>query len=314
VVSDLAQQQMPEGYQQTEVGVIPEDWNVEVVKAAYEICNTLRLPISRKVREGMQGKYPYYGPTKIQDYINEYRVNGEYALIGEDGDHFLKYEVMPQTQLANGKFNVNNHAHLIRGKKNLTEWFYFYFRNRDISLYLTRQGAGRFKLSKASLERLPCALPSITEQKEITSVLSDVDALITSLEKLIAKKRAIKTATMQQLLTGKKRLPPFGTATQGADSAINSDKAMDQTAAAKKAGYKQTELGEIPEDWEVAGLGELFEEKIDRKRLSSNDEISFVGMQDVTEEAKISSVHQMLYCDVKGGFTYLGFNFEVHNI
>ena len=108
---------IPAGYKQTEVGVIPDDWGVELIKQSYDICNTLRLPISSKVREGMQGKYPYYGPTKIQDYLNEYRVEGEYALIGEDGDHFLKYEYMPQTQLAKGKFNVNNHAHLILGKK-----------------------------------------------------------------------------------------------------------------------------------------------------------------------------------------------------
>jgi type I restriction enzyme S subunit len=230
------QQQVPEGYQQTEVGVIPDDWSVDVIKEAYDICNTLRLPISSKIREGMKGKYPYYGPTRIQDYINEYRVEGEYALIGEDGDHFLKYERMPQTQMAKGRFNVNNHAHLIKGNKNLTEWFYFYFRNRDISLYLTRQGAGRFKLSKGSLEKLPCALPPAGEQKEVVSVLSDVDALITSLEKLIAKKRAIKTAAMQQLLTGKKRLPPFDQA---------------------HTGYKQTELGQIPEDWEVVTLNNL---------------------------------------------------------
>lgn len=226
------------GYKRTEVGVIPEDWNVETVKEAYDICNTLRLPISRKVREGMQGKYPYYGPTKIQDYLNEYKIEGEYALIGEDGDHFLKYETLPQTHLARGKFNVNNHAHLIRGKKNLTEWFYFYFRNRDISSHLTRQGAGRYKLSKGSLETLPCALPPVREQKEIISVLSDVDALITSLERLITKKRAIKTAAMQQLLTGKKRLPPY-------------DKSH--------TGYKQTELGEIPEDWDVGKIGQSSE-------------------------------------------------------
>ena len=59
--------------------------------------------------------------------------------------------------------------------------------------------------------------------------------LIAALDNLIAKKRAIKTATMQQLLTGKKRLPGFG----------------------KGKGYKQTELGEIPEDWEVIPLSQI---------------------------------------------------------
>lgn len=87
--------------------------------------------------------------------------------------------------------------------------FFWFFRNRDISNALTRQGAGRYKLNKATLAELPCVVPSKVEQDAITSVLSDVDALISEQEKLIAKKQAIKTATMQQLLTGKKRLPEF---------------------------------------------------------------------------------------------------------
>ncbi len=81
--------------------------------------------------------------------------------------------------------------------------------------------------------------PELVEQTAIANALSDVDALITSLEKFIDKKRAIKTAAMQQLLTGKKRLPPFDT--------LNSKKGTSR--------YKQTELGEIPEDWEVKPIG-----------------------------------------------------------
>ena len=65
-------------------------------------------------------------------------------------------------------------------------------------------------------------------------MLTDVDDLLESLDKLIAKKRDIKQATMQQLLTGKTRLPSF----------------------ANNQGYKQTELGVIPEDWEVASVNE----------------------------------------------------------
>ena len=83
--------QVADGYKQTEVGVIPEDWRASTIGEAFAIDNHLRLPLSRDVRKKMQGTYPYYGPTKIQDYINEYRVDGTYALIGEDGDHFLKW-------------------------------------------------------------------------------------------------------------------------------------------------------------------------------------------------------------------------------
>jgi type I restriction enzyme, S subunit len=196
-------------YKQTEIGMLPEDWDVKPISESFEICNYLRYPISQLIRKKMAGEYPYYGPTKAQDYINEYRVEGEYALIGEDGDHFLKWQDSPMTLLVNGKFNVNNHAHLVKGTKNLTSWFYYYFQSKDLTLYLTRQGAGRYKLTKKTLMTIPCPIPCTCEQQAIATALSDIDALITSLDKLIVKKRDIKQATMQQLLTGKTRLPGF---------------------------------------------------------------------------------------------------------
>ena len=65
------------GYKQTEVGVIPEAWDVDSVGKTFDICNQLRLPLSRSVRERMAGPYPYYGPTGVQGWINEYRVEGD---------------------------------------------------------------------------------------------------------------------------------------------------------------------------------------------------------------------------------------------
>ena len=91
-------------------------------------------------------------------------------------------------------------------------------------------------LSKeAFMGSLVPAPPTQNEQKAIADALSDVDGLIVGLEALIAKKRDLKTATMQQLLTGKTRLPGFG----------------------EGVGMKHTELGEIPEDWAVKPLREL---------------------------------------------------------
>ncbi|MBF4343737.1 restriction endonuclease subunit S, partial [Vibrio anguillarum] len=78
------------------------------------------------------------------------------------------------------------------------------------------------------------------EQTAIANALSDVDALISELEKLIAKKQAIKTATMQQLLTGRTRLPQFALREDGTPK-----------------GTKPSELGEIPEDWAVGFVGDV---------------------------------------------------------
>jgi type I restriction enzyme S subunit len=158
----------------------------------------------------MQGPYPYYGPTGVQDNLDHYRLDGEYALIGEDGDHFLKWKERSMTLLVRGKFNVNNHAHVIKGSKNRTAWFYYSFAHRDLTSCLTRQGAGRYKLTKAALLEIPCAIPpNLAEQEAIANALSNADTYIESLEKLIAKKRLIKKGVMQELLTGKRRLPGF---------------------------------------------------------------------------------------------------------
>jgi type I restriction enzyme, S subunit len=77
--------------------------------------------------------------------------------------------------------------------------------------------------------------PTKAEQEAVAEALSNADALIESLEQLIAKKRQIKQGAMQELLTGKKRLPGFAT----------------------KPGFKQTEVGVIPEDWEVIRVRDL---------------------------------------------------------
>jgi type I restriction enzyme, S subunit len=189
---------------------IPAGWTEKRVGDALEIDNAKRKPMSADERSTMRGPYPYYGPTQIQDWIDEYAYEGRYALIGEDGDHFLKYSSLSMTQIADGKFNVNNHAHAIVGTKYCTtDWFYFYFQNRSLDFYITRQGAKRYKLSKGSLEIIPILLPPMKEQEQIAEILWTWDHAIGKVEALIANARTQKRALMQALLTGGKRLPAF---------------------------------------------------------------------------------------------------------
>ena len=203
---------------QAQLSEIPEGWQLCKVSEALRIRNNVRKPISQEVRETMKGQYPYYGPTKIQDYISEYEQDGIYALIGEDGDHFLKYSTMSQTQFISGKCTVNNHAHILESSDFCdSEWFFNYFKNRNITNFLSRQGAGRFKLNKATLEKLPMLVPPLPEQRKIAQILSTWDRGIATTEKLIDASKQQKKALMQQLLTGKKRLidPETGKAFEG---------------------------------------------------------------------------------------------------
>lgn len=197
-------------YKESILGLIPSEWEVKSISESFIVCNNLRFPISEDERSKIQGEYPYYGPTKIQDYINEYRVEGKHVLIGEDGDHFLKWKELPMTLLVDGRFNVNNHAHILKGGHNLTEWFFYFFNHRELTPYLTRQGAGRYKLTKESLLKIPCIIPPLSEQKAIVNLLSTWDKAINKTQALIAQKELRKKWLMQQLLTGKRRLKGFG--------------------------------------------------------------------------------------------------------
>ncbi|MEQ9849424.1 restriction endonuclease subunit S [Pectobacterium brasiliense] len=195
---------------QARIRMIPGGWSFSYVGKIFAIKNNLRKPISEEVRAKNVGKYPYYGPTKIQGYIDTYEQDGSYALIGEDGDHFLKYENKSMTQLVDGKCTVNNHAHIIEGTdKAIREWFYYYFMHRDIFGFLSRQGAGRYKLNKASLEKIPLIVPPCGEQKKIVQILSTWDKAITTTEQLLVNSQQQKKALIQQLFTGKKRFPGF---------------------------------------------------------------------------------------------------------
>ena len=97
-------------------------------------------------------------------------------------------------------------------------------------------------------------LPPLPEQRAIAAALSDADGLIGALDALIEKKRAIKQAAMQQLLTGKKRLPGFSEDPTGDDRTNAIPAVIDEVAP----GYKRTEVGVIPRDWDGVPLGDLF--------------------------------------------------------
>lgn len=230
----------------------PSDWKLSRIGNVCEIRNTLRKPLSDEERQLMQGPFPYYGPTSQVDSIAEYRLDGTYALIGEDGDHFLKYDRMSMTQFITGKCNVNNHAHIIEGTSScLTEWVFHFFRHRNILHFLSRQGAGRYKLNKAALAKLPILLPPVPEQQKIAAILSTWDRAIELAEKLIAAKQKRKQALMQQLLTGKVRFAEF----------VKSDAVF------------PTRYGNYPKDWEYVKIEKVAKEVSERNTDGASHQV-----------------------------------------
>ena len=191
----------------TEFGMIPAHWECLLIPECCTIENSKRKPIKKEERSKMRGIYPYHGATRIQDYISEYAYEGDYVLIGEDGDHFSKYDEWEMAQFATGRFNVSNHAHVIKGAHNCsTKWLHYSLLHRDLTYHLTRQGATRFKLSKASLECIPVILPPPEEQVKMTSTFDSISRSISILNDRIIKLQALKVSLSSDLLSGRKRV------------------------------------------------------------------------------------------------------------
>lgn len=199
----------PEQFKDSPLGIIPTSWDYGTIANFCDLRNELRLPISQTARDKMQGRFPYYGPTGVLDSINEFRVEGQFALIGEDGDHFLKYETDPMTLLVEGRFNVNNHAHILAGRGDCsTHWIYLYFCHRNLRRFLLHQGGGRLKLNKGSLLSIPMAVPKPDEQHRIRIGLESVDGRIATEISHFEKIEHMKTGLMADLLTGRVPVPP----------------------------------------------------------------------------------------------------------
>ena len=157
-------------------------WKEFFIEELADFHNSTRVPLSAMQRADKKGIYPYYGASGIVDYIDSYLFDGSFILISEDGEN-LKTRNTPIAFEATGKFWVNNHAHILKAKKEyLTKLLILYFAQLDLNPYLT--GAVQPKLNKASLSRIPIYLPkSEQEQKAISDVLSALDDKIDLLQR-----------------------------------------------------------------------------------------------------------------------------------
>ena len=142
-----------------------------------------RKPIKDADRQKIQGIYPYYGATGIVDYLNDYRIEGEYLLISEDGKA-LEFRNKDIAFIAKGKIWVNNHAHVFQCKENMNMvLLMFYMNNRDISSWVT--GIDQKKLNRDNLDKMPVGVPPLALQERFAAFVEQTDK-----SKFIAKKIA----------------------------------------------------------------------------------------------------------------------------
>jgi len=257
--AEVAGQTVPMGYKKTEVGVIPEEWDVSPL---YSLVLDGRIPSGLYKDKKLYGEgtpiiklgdvfgNDLFNPSVVQKVlVSDTEIKNYSVCLGDliIALASVKLEGVGKIMLVDSLEETTVFDHnvaLIRFKNGINPGLMSYvFKSNYIrSLVASRATqVGTTFLKTSTILEFPIALPeNETEQTAIANALSDVDALINELEKLIAKKQAIKTATMQQLLTGRTRLPQFALREDGTQK-----------------GYKQSELGEIPNDWDLVTIDDV---------------------------------------------------------
>lgn len=261
MMQEAAGKTIPAGYKQTEVGVIPEDWDV---KSVYALANNQKALFDdgdwieaehitdkgvRLIQTGNIGIGSFI-EKDVKKYVYEKSFESLRCKELHIGDLLICRLAEPAGRacilpyIGETKVITSVDVTIFRPERHIAnrDFLVQYFSSIEWFKSVQEQvgGTTHKRISRGALGQLLMPYPSLDEQTAIANVLSDSDALIGALEQLIAKKQAIKLATMQQLLTGRTRLPAFALRPDGTQK-----------------GYKTSELGDIPEDWEVKQIGNV---------------------------------------------------------
>lgn len=197
-----ATQTIPKGYKQTDIGVIPADWDVKYLGALCGKITTGKLNANAMV-EG--GEYRFYTCAEEYYQINKYAFDTEALLISGNGAnvgyiHYYK-----------GKFNAYQRTYVLSDFSADVQYIKLFLdRNLKERIRVEVNAGNTPYITMGTLAEMRLAIPQTEkEQSAIATALSDADTLIAKLEALIEKKKNIKQGVMQELLTGKRRLPGF---------------------------------------------------------------------------------------------------------
>lgn len=170
-----------------ENGVSDESWEEKKLSEITENQDSKRIPLSKSQRDNMNRIYDYYGASGIIDKVDDYIFEGKKLLIGEDGANLVTRS-KDIAFIADGKYWVNNHAHILDVKDTvLLMYLCHYINNMDLIPYVT--GSAQPKLTQAKMNNIKIFLPTLPEQHEIVRLIDD----------LLARERAAQQATEQAL-------------------------------------------------------------------------------------------------------------------
>jgi type I restriction enzyme, S subunit len=213
---------------------IRSHWTIVSLGDVIDLFDNQRVPLNSRERQERRGVYPYYGAQGVIDHIDGYIFDGRYILVAEDGEN-LNSKKLPLALFATGKFWVNNHAHIIRGKPEVADDVFLLacLNNANIKPFVT--GAAQPKLSQANLRKIEIPLPPLPIQRRIAGILSAYDELIENSQRRIGVLERMARGLYREWFV-KFRFPGHESVPRVASS-----------------------LGEIPEGWEVKTIADVCE-------------------------------------------------------
>lgn len=181
-------------------GTMPEDWHSGTVSEIIELHDSKRIPLSSRERANLAKVYPYYGATSVMDYVDRYLFDGIHLLLGEDGT-VVDGKGFPILQYVEGKFWVNNHAHIITGKNGFSvELLYLLFSLTSVQSIVT--GAVQPKISQANLNKVSVIIPSDGELKAFDATIQPLFAQIRNLRAENDRLAYIRDTLLPKFMSG----------------------------------------------------------------------------------------------------------------
>lgn len=248
------------------------NWSLKKISDICEFQNNKRVPLKSLDREKRQGEYPYYGASGIVDYIDNYIFDGKFLLISEDGEN-LRTRNTPIAFQAQGRFWVNNHAHILAEKEEgILDYLEYYFSILNINPYIT--GAVQPKLNKANLDAIEIPIPPVNERLLINQILNSlkekillnnqINQTLESIAQAIFKSWFIDFEPVRAKIAAKQegKDPELAamcaisgkTQTELEQIAKEDFAELQATAALFPDELVETELGDVPKGWEVTNI------------------------------------------------------------
>ena len=186
------------------LGNIPAHWEIIKYRYLFYYLDNLRQPITADKRSRNNPQYDYYGASGVIDKIDYYNVDDTVLLIGEDGANLLLRN-LPLVYKAKGRFWVNNHAHILKPKRDDYDYLAYAMEAADYTLFIT--GSAQPKLSQSNLNCVKLPIPPIEEQHTIVEYLKKrlekIDDAINEKNKILGLLQERKQIIINEVVTGK---------------------------------------------------------------------------------------------------------------